>query len=678
MRMQDKLESWQIWRTVTRTIGFLVLLLMGVVLAWDTALAQGVLSAGNGFYQVFVQATPGLGVGLYTMTTGPSHPAGNGLNVLFGNGQPGTSFNTIRSYSSSTDYIQEGGKTSINPTFLLDPFGTVTPLGSTGFRTTYVLPGGSNSPDAMTIIQDVQVNGTTFEDSTVDVTTTIINNGSNTLSAGVRYFWDYQIGLDDGPVFQPLLSIATASRGCSEFTTEIDFTNSTFEAYRMVDNDVNPHPPTFNIFGTVTGPPTVTPLPTPPDLLQYVCWPSASGTAFEYTVDPTRDIATTASDCQSGAGGGDSAVDYFFGHDFNSSLLIPPAASTTVSASLFLTPINSVTNAPCVTRTSRFWFTHEQSSDPTCATLLSAIDANCGVLNLGFLNLPNGFQDGTNVKDDEDAMIEALGLYWKSSGLTGEIGGTQNSKSKASALCTKRKQMAVELIAAIANVQLLGTDPSECSYVNAKTNVNFSSDLLDQARTTAAGADPVAIASMTALLRLFNDGGQVNNFPTGIVECSATKSGVLKKLARDPTTQSTCPGVNNSCAASEPVVFPSSTGSFSSAVFTKTVALNTYTNSFPSPLCGTGGRSASWEISPPVGAANRSFTVSTSSANFDSMIAVWEGTCSNLVAVTCANSVSGIGGETLSFQTDGTNTFFIVIEGASGQYGKLNLRITSP
>jgi hypothetical protein len=676
MRTQDKQESWQSGRPVTRGIGFLFLLLIGVILSRGTALAQGVLSAGNGFYQVFVQSTPGLGVGLYTMETGPSHPAGNGLDVLFGQGVPGTSFNTIRSYSSNTDYIQEGGKTSINPTFLLDPFGTVTALGTTGFRTTYILPGGSNSPDAMTIIQDVQINGTTFEDSTIDVSTTIINNGTNTLSVGARYFWDYQIGLDDGPVFQPLLSISSASRGCSEFTTEIDFTNATFEAYRMVDNDVNPHPPTFSIFGTVNGPNTVTPLPTPPDLLQYVCWPSADATAFEYTVDPTRDIATMASDC-SGESGGDSAVSYFFGHDRNSGLLIQPGASTTVSASLFLTPINSVSNAPCVTRTSRFWFTHEQSSDPTCATLLSAIDANCGVLNLGFLDLPNGFQDGTNVKDDEDAMIEALGLYWKSSNLTGEIGGTQSSKSKGSALCTQRKKMAVELIAAIANVQLLGTDPSQCSYINAKTNVTFASDLLDQARITAAGGDPAAIASMTALLRLFNDGGQVNNLPSGIVECSATKSGSLKKLARDPTTQSTCPGVNNSCAAAEPVVF-SSTGSFSSAVFTKTVALNTYTNSFPAPACGSGGRNAAWEISPPVGAANRSFTVSTSSANFDSMIAVWEGNCSNLVAVTCANSVSGIGGETLSFQTDGTNTFFIVIEGASGQYGKLNLKITSP
>ncbi len=106
------------------------------------------------------------------------------MNVLYGDGEPATSFNTIRSYNSNTDYVQQGGKTSVNPTVLLDPFGTVTPLDTTGFRTTYSLLGLSNSVDTMTIVQDVKVNGTTFEDSTVEITTTIINNGSNTLSAG--------------------------------------------------------------------------------------------------------------------------------------------------------------------------------------------------------------------------------------------------------------------------------------------------------------------------------------------------------------------------------------------------------------------------------------------------------------------------------------------------------------
>ena len=638
--------------------------------------AQAIVSAGNAFYQVFVQDTTGSGVGLYTATTGPSHPAGPGLNVLFGNGVPDTSFNTIRSYSSNTDYTQSPGKSGANTTVFLDPFGVVTPLGSTGFRTTYTLPGGSNSSDAMTIVQDVQVNGTTFEDSTIEVATTIINNGSNSLSAGVRYFWDYQIGIDDGPTFTPVNSIALVSANCNVLTTETQFNDPTFEAYLMVDNDRNPHPPTFNIFGTVVGPNTVVPLPTPPDLLQYVCWPNAFGTAFDYTINPALDIATVNSACT--PGGGDCAVSYFFGHNSGAALVIDAGASATVSASLFLTPITTSTNnVGYITRPSRFWFTHQESSDTNCVTLRRGIDANCGVMNLGFITLPNGFSNGDNVEDSEDATLEALGLYWKSTGFTGEIGGTQSSRSKASGVCVKRKQLAVELIAAIANVQLFGTQPGQVSYVNAHTNVTFAANLIDQARQVAAGEDPVAITSMTALLKKFNSGGETNNFPDGLVECSATSTKVLKSLARDPTTQATCPGVNNSCAAAATVAFPSSAGSFSSAVFTKSVNLSSFTNAFPSPTCGTGGPDACWKILPDVGVANRSFTVTASKANFDSMISVWEGNCSNLVAVSCTNNL-GITDETLNFRTDGVNTFFIVVEGSAGNIGKLKLTITSP
>jgi len=59
------------------------------------------------------------------------------------------------------------------------------------------------------------------------------------------------------------------------------------------------------------------------------------------------------------------------------------------------------------------------------------------------------------------------------------------------------------------------------------------------------------------------------------------------------------------------------------------------------------------------------------------MISVWEGNCSNLVAVSCTNNL-GVTGEALNFRTDGVNTFFIVVEGTAGNIGKLKLTITSP
>jgi hypothetical protein len=287
----------------------------------STMAAHGTITAGNGFYSVHVQDISGLGIGRYTVTTGPLHPVGNGLNVLFGNGFPGTSYNTVRSYTTNTDYSQRTGVSSPNPVVWLDPFGNAVPLGSTGVRTTYSLPGPPTTPDTLTIVQDVNVNGSTFANSTVEVTTRITNGGSAAVLVGLRYLWDVQIGADDGPSFQPQLPPGPV------FVTEAEFRPPTFGAFRIEDNGVNPSPPTFNVFGTVSGPPTIVPSPTTPDLLQFVCWVSAVGEAFEYTVNPSLDCST---------GGRDSAVLYFFGSDQMRAVSIGPGETRSFSASLFL------------------------------------------------------------------------------------------------------------------------------------------------------------------------------------------------------------------------------------------------------------------------------------------------------------------------------------------------------
>lgn len=124
----------------------------------------GTLEAGNTMYRVFVEDMPGAGVGNYTATTGPNHPAGNGRELLYGEGSgvPFSSYNTFRSYTTNTDYTVNS--TSISqPPFTkvnIDSFGTISPIGTSGVRTTYVLPGSPLTPDALTIIQDVNVIGT--------------------------------------------------------------------------------------------------------------------------------------------------------------------------------------------------------------------------------------------------------------------------------------------------------------------------------------------------------------------------------------------------------------------------------------------------------------------------------------------------------------------------------------
>jgi hypothetical protein len=275
-----------------------------------------VQTASNGIYNVHVQDS-GSSVGRYTATTGPSHPQGANLNVLFGDGTPGTTFDSVRSFTSGTTYTQGDGGTS------LGPFGAVTPLGSTGFRTTYTLPGLPTTPDAMTITQDFFIVGTTADDSRIVRSTTITNNGAVPLMLGVRYEWDYQIGEDDGPTFQQLDPDGAVVH------TETEFGPPGFDTYRIVDNDGNPNPPTFAVLGTANGPTSISPAPTPPTVLQADCWPSVVGTPFDYT--PSGQNFADDSGCN------DTAVAYFWGRDANSALTVAPGASTSVNAQILLT-----------------------------------------------------------------------------------------------------------------------------------------------------------------------------------------------------------------------------------------------------------------------------------------------------------------------------------------------------
>jgi hypothetical protein len=314
---------------------------LGVIL-WLIALCGGAapatrattVDAGNQFYRVLVEDAPERpdldappGVGTYVVVTGPDHPAGSGLNVLYRIPQlpTGTSYTTIRSYTSGTDYVQGRGIGGEESTVWLNPYGTVEPLGTTGFRTTYALPDAA--ADNLTIISDVQVSGTTFDDSVVNVTTQVRNDGTTPVEIGFRYLWDFQIALDDGPTLQALNPDGPARE------TETTFTRPVFESFKIEDNDKNETPPTFNVFGTVTGPATITPAPTPPDRIQFVDWESAYLTPFNYTVTPTRTVTLGE-----GRATNDSAALLFFGADRERSFTIPPGETTMVSAAIFATP----------------------------------------------------------------------------------------------------------------------------------------------------------------------------------------------------------------------------------------------------------------------------------------------------------------------------------------------------
>lgn len=286
----------------------LALTLLGATL-WSSVAQAETLTAGNGIYSVYVNNENGQ----YTVTTGPSHPLGPGLNVLFGSGTPGTSFDTVRSYGSGpTDYELRN---------IASP--TTVPLGTTGFRTTFTLSTGGGANDDLSIVQDVQASGTTFLDSHVDVTTVVTNTGTTPRQIGVRYLWDYQIARDDGPTFQ-----ANEPDG-PVLLTEESFPHPSFDRYTIRDNDVNPSPPTFDVLGTVNGPAGANPVP--PTLLQNASLDAAVGTAFDYATTPGRVISVAG-------GSNDIAVLYYWGDSAADAPTIGPGDSYRASASMFLTP----------------------------------------------------------------------------------------------------------------------------------------------------------------------------------------------------------------------------------------------------------------------------------------------------------------------------------------------------
>lgn len=365
-----------------------------------------VVQAGNPYYQVFVNGTQGSGFGQYTVMTGPQHPVtistGSAQNVIYGDGTPGTSFNTIRSYTTHTDYTQEGASPESGFTdFVLDPThagvtGTNEAIGSTGFRTTYVLGGPPNTPDKLTIVQVVNVHGTTFQNSTVEVTTTITNNGSSSVQLGLRYLWDTQIGHDDGPTFAP------RSPDSSPLIDEATFAPPTFSFYRLEDNDRNTPTPLFDVYGTVTGPTGVTPAPTPPEVLMNASWPNSVGTSFTYTTSPTHDVATSAGD-------NDNAVLYFWGKTAGTAITLAPGESKSFSQSL----VSGETNAPPP-------FNNAPTATITAPATNSTFDQGTAITFTG------------TGHDQEDGDLSGNSLTWTSS-RDGVIGhGTSFSTSTLS------------------------------------------------------------------------------------------------------------------------------------------------------------------------------------------------------------------------------------------------------
>ncbi len=246
--------------------------------------------------------------GAYSVRTGDLHPLPN-ERILY---PVGTGFDTVRSMTTQTDYIMS--YQSPGSSFPVTPLGSVAnivPIGTTGFKITYVV----TNPDTLTIERTILIHGTTVADSWVEVTTKITNTGNSNELIKARYFWDLTIGgnvitFDDGPTFRQRSPDAS-----TDFTSH-NFINPGFEFYDFQSNISTNN---LKASGTTIGPSIYN--PTTPQRLSYNPWPSAYHTAYDYSTPDGTNINS------------DSAVLYYFGDQTPFNIL--PNHSKTISASIF-------------------------------------------------------------------------------------------------------------------------------------------------------------------------------------------------------------------------------------------------------------------------------------------------------------------------------------------------------
>jgi hypothetical protein len=291
--------------------------------------------ATNGFYDLIVEDVFGSsGIGTYTVRTGQNHPItvqyGQKQDILYGGaaGSPWSTYLTVRSYDSNNEYVSVSNiyGISASPGFTVyyldnisDPPPTVLPIGTTGFRTIWYIPGGGYV-DLLKIEQVTTIEGTTVDDSRIRVSTIVTNLGtSSPASIGIRYEWDIMIDGNDGSWFAPRLP------NDNWLSVETEWSPPQFQHYETTND---PNNPVFRILGSVNGP-VFSPSVTPPDVLQFVAWGSIpSPGLFNYAFDFTHSGRII--------GNYDSAIGYCWGKTLGQALVISAGGSSMVTQYLYL------------------------------------------------------------------------------------------------------------------------------------------------------------------------------------------------------------------------------------------------------------------------------------------------------------------------------------------------------
>jgi hypothetical protein len=316
-----------------------------------------VVTATNGIYTLAVEddAASGDGIGTFTVGTGAAHPF-PGNNILFNYSDPWSTYLTVRSYTSGTDYVSTASSPTTSFTLAnLDNFSpVVSAIGSTGYTTTWTVTGNDN----LTIVQTTNIEGTGLNDSKVRVTTMVTNNGTGPVQIGIRYEWDWQIAVNDNSYIKR--HNPTDPAFSNTFFEEVP---PTFEYYEETDDLTTP---TFSIFGTANGPASLSPAPTPPNRFNYSLWDDAFGNAWDFAV---------------AGGNNDSAVCYYWGDTAANAITINSGQSYSVTQYITTAEV-SLAPGISVNPTSLAFGCQEPNTSST-ARIVTVTNTGTADLNIG-------------------------------------------------------------------------------------------------------------------------------------------------------------------------------------------------------------------------------------------------------------------------------------------------------
>lgn len=336
---------------------------------------------GNRMYEIVLEDLIGAGVGLYSVRTGPDHRITKRFmnqpqDLLLGASteESGASYTTIRSYTTKTDYVQTEFATSssgfktvwLDTTFISeDSVVAVTDFimpivmgtDTTGYRVTYSLPGLAALPDSLEITQVINVHGSNFDDSWVEITTAVKNLDSEPVEIGIRYLWDLIVAGDDGA------TLVQRTSGISFGNKERRFDEPGFSFFiAAADDSIDLAPPAYHVFGSVLTPACLLPTQFQPQRLQQVFWPFAFFQAFDYEVNPALDV-TSKDSSLAGLTGGDNALQFYWGDTSETALMIAPGDSVQVTQVLLAGRPGEVPAIICVDDTSKVLYGIDGDND---------------------------------------------------------------------------------------------------------------------------------------------------------------------------------------------------------------------------------------------------------------------------------------------------------------------------